>query len=77
MIQADEKLLGERAAWLESLGAELLGPRRLRLHYRPSQMPFSSLLTQLQQAGLAIHDLTTQDADLEDLFLELTRSRAA
>ena len=22
MIQADEKLLGERAAWLESLGAE-------------------------------------------------------
>ncbi|WP_341909358.1 ABC transporter ATP-binding protein [Ferrovibrio terrae] len=62
---------------LESLGAELLGPRRLRLHYRPSQMPFSTLLARVQAAGLAIHDLTTQDADLEDLFLELTRNRAA
>ncbi len=62
---------------LTELGAELLGPRRLRLQYRPSQMPFGSVLAKLQAAGLAIHDLTTQDADLEDLFLELTRSRAA
>jgi ABC-2 type transport system ATP-binding protein len=62
---------------LAGLDAELLGSRRLRLHYRPSQMPFGSLLAKLQAAGLAIHDLTTQDADLEDLFLELTRSRAA
>lgn len=62
---------------LAGLDAELVGPRRLRLHYRPSQMPFGSLLAKLQAAGLAIHDLTTQDADLEDLFLELTRSRAA
>lgn len=62
---------------LAELGAELLGPRRLRLQYRPSQMPFGSVLAKLQVAGLAIHDLTTQDADLEDLFLELTRSRAA
>jgi ABC-2 type transport system ATP-binding protein len=64
-------------AALDGLEAELLGPRRLRLHYRPSAMPFSGLLAKLQAAGLAIHDLTTQDADLEDLFLELTRNRAA
>ena len=64
-------------AALEGLEAELLGPRRLRLHYRPSQLPFGGVLAKLQAAGLAIHDLTTQDADLEDLFLELTRSRAA
>jgi ABC-2 type transport system ATP-binding protein len=62
---------------LAGLEVELLGPRRLRLHYRPSAMPFGSVLAKLQAAGLAIHDLTTQDADLEDLFLELTRSRAA
>jgi len=64
-------------AALAGLEAELLGPRRLRLHYRPSQLPFGAVLAKLQAAGLAIHDLTTQDADLEDLFLELTRSRAA
>jgi ABC-2 type transport system ATP-binding protein len=62
-------------AALDGLEAELLGPRRLRLHYRPSQMAFGAVLAKLQAAGLAIHDLTTQDADLEDLFLELTRSR--
>lgn len=62
---------------LAELNAELLGPRRLRLHYRPSQQPFSTVLARIQQAGLAIHDLSTQEADLEDLFLELTRSRAA
>jgi ABC-2 type transport system ATP-binding protein len=61
---------------LEGLEAELLAPRRLRLHYRPSQMAFGAVLAKLQAAGLAIHDLTTQEADLEDLFLELTRSRA-
>ncbi|MFN4312480.1 MAG: ABC transporter ATP-binding protein [Ferrovibrio sp.] len=64
-------------ASLAELNAELLGPRRLRLHYRPSQQPFSTVLARIQQAGLAIHDLSTQEADLEDLFLELTRSRAA
>jgi ABC-2 type transport system ATP-binding protein len=64
-------------AALDGLEAELLGARRLRLHYRPSQVPFSGLLAKLQAAGLVIHDLTTQDADLEDLFLELTRRRAA
>ncbi|MEK9968895.1 MAG: ABC transporter ATP-binding protein [Ferrovibrio sp.] len=63
-------------AALDGLEAELLGPRRLKLHYRPSQHAFGTVLAKLQAAGLAIHDLTTQDADLEDLFLELTRSRA-
>ncbi|MBX3453427.1 ABC transporter ATP-binding protein [Ferrovibrio sp.] len=60
----------------EGLGAELLGPQRLRLHYRPSQMPFAQVLARIQAAGLEISDLTTQEADLEDLFLDLTRKVA-
>jgi len=59
------------------LQAELLDPRRLRLHYRPSQMPFSAVLSRIQAAGLEIVDLSTQEADLEDLFLELTRKRVS
>lgn len=62
---------------LNDLAAELLGPCRLRLHYRPSRTPFAQVLARIQQAGLAIHDLSTQEADLEDLFLELTRARSA
>ena len=42
-----------------------------------SETPFPQVLAQLQAAGLEIVDLSTQEADLEDLFLELTRSRAA
>lgn len=61
-------------AGLDDLQAELLGPRRLRLHYRPSQQHFSAVMARLQAAGLDIVDLATQEADLEDLFLELTRS---
>ena len=59
------------------LSPDLLGPRRLKLHYRPSQMRFATLLARIQGAGLDIADLTTQDADLEDLFLELTAKKAA
>ncbi|MFN4275474.1 MAG: ABC transporter ATP-binding protein [Ferrovibrio sp.] len=76
IVTLDADLAAVPAA-LAELNAELLGPRRLRLHYRPSQQPFSTVLARIQQAGLAIHDLSTQEADLEDLFLELTRSRAA
>src|SRR3546814_3494175 len=43
------------------LGAELLGPRRLRLQYRPSQIAFSTVLARIQGAGLEIADLSTQE----------------
>ena len=68
-----ELLAGPENGFENGFGAELLGPHRLRLHYRPSQMPFSQLLARLQAANLEIADLTTQEADLEDLFLDLTR----
>lgn len=64
---------GQENGFENGFGAELLGPYRLRLHYRPSRMPFSQLLARLQAANLEIADLTTQEADLEDLFLDLTR----
>jgi ABC-2 type transport system ATP-binding protein len=69
--------LSAAPASLSSLSPELLGPRRLRLHYRPSATPFPRVLALVQAAGLEIIDLSTQEADLEDLFLELTSSRAA
>jgi len=62
---------------LADLGAELLEPKRLRLHYRPSLTPFDGVMTRCLAAGLHILDLSTQEADLEDLFLELTRRPAA
>jgi ABC-2 type transport system ATP-binding protein len=51
------------------------GPRRLVFHYRPSQTLIRDILTALRDADLGIADLTTTEADLEDLFLEITRER--
>ncbi|MEL3891736.1 ABC transporter ATP-binding protein [Ferrovibrio sp. MS7] len=62
---------------LADLGPELLEPKRLKLQYRPSLLPFDAVLARCQAANLRILDLSTQEADLEDLFLELTRRPAA
>jgi ABC-2 type transport system ATP-binding protein len=47
--------------------------RRLVFRYRPSQVQFRDILRAVSNAGLSIIDLSTQESDLEDLFLSLTR----
>ena len=61
---------------LTSFNVELIGQRRLVFHYRPSETRIRDILTALRDAGLGIADLTTTEADLEDLFLEITRERS-
>lgn len=55
----------------------LTPPRRLVFHYRPSETKISDILDAVRAAGLGIADLSTQESDLEDLFLHLTGPRAA
>jgi ABC-2 type transport system ATP-binding protein len=50
----------------------LTPPRRLVFHYRPSEARIADILEAVRGAGLAIADLSTQESDLEDLFLHLT-----
>jgi ABC-2 type transport system ATP-binding protein len=52
--------------------AELKGPRELVLRYRPSQVPIGEILSAVRAAGLNLLDLTTEETDLEDIFLQLT-----
>lgn len=54
---------------------QLLTPRRLKLLYHPSQTKVSAILDAIRRADLEIADLTTVESDLEDIFLELTRSQ--
>jgi ABC-2 type transport system ATP-binding protein len=64
----------------ESLAAFELsreGPRRLTLRYEPSRFRVGTVLAALQEAGIGIVDLSTEEADLEDIFLELTRRPSA
>ena len=60
-------------ASLSHLHAESGGPRHLKLRYRPSETRVSDILDQVRAAGLEIADLSTVEADLEDIFLQLTR----
>jgi len=81
-IDAKELLLtltADLAAVPESLKRfqpELIGARRLRLHYKPNQTPVGLILTAVEEAGLEIADLSTVETDLEDVFLQLTRRSA-
>ena len=57
--------------------ASLTADGRLAIPYRPSEAKVAQILDRLSAAGVAVKDLSTVEADLEDVFLELTYSRAS
>jgi len=58
---------------LRHFNVEMPLPRRLVFRFRPSETRIRDILSAVRGIGLTISDLTTHEADLEDLFLELTR----
>jgi ABC-2 type transport system ATP-binding protein len=59
---------------LRCFDAMLKDSRRLVVRYQPSRTRVAEILNAVQAAGLEIVDLSTLEADLEDLFLQLTRA---
>ncbi|MGB8275414.1 MAG: ABC transporter ATP-binding protein [Alphaproteobacteria bacterium] len=59
---------------LSRFDAEIRPPRRIRIRYRTTVTPAADVLAAVHDAGLKIVDLTTEQSDLEDVFLELTRA---
>lgn len=53
---------------------ELIGERTLAITYRKDRVNAGEVLAALQEEGLGIVDVSTRDADLEDVFLSLTRA---
>jgi ABC-2 type transport system ATP-binding protein len=53
---------------------ELSGERTLAITYRKDQVNAGEVLAALQREGLGIVDVSTREADLEDVFLNLTRA---
>ena len=45
--------------------------------YKASDAPVTAILGAVQEAGLGILDVSTEEADLEDIFLQLTRGAHA
>lgn len=55
---------------------DFMPPRRLCFRYRPSETRIRDILNDVRENNLTITDLSTQESDLEDLFLELTSQKA-
>lgn len=51
------------------------GPTVMTVAYRPSTMTAGEVIAALNAAKLTIHDLSTEETDLEDIFLQITRSQ--
>jgi ABC-2 type transport system ATP-binding protein len=56
---------------------ELKAERTLAITYRKDKVNAGEVLAALQSAGLGIVDVSTREADLEDVFLNLTRAANA
>ncbi len=56
---------------------ELKDGHRLVFRYQPSRVAVDRLLDAVRQSGLTIADLETEESDLEDIFLSLTRAQPA
>lgn len=52
--------------------AELMGERTVEVTYDKDKLTAGQVLAILQEQGLAIEDVTTREADLEDVFVQLT-----
>ncbi len=68
-----EALTPERL-WRDGQGpkVDLRPDGRLVLSYNRSRESISDLIALVQQAGVRIQDLSTEESDLEDIFLQLT-----
>ena len=56
--------------------AEVLEPRTLEITYNRDAMSAGQVLAIVQQHGYGIEDVTTREADLEDVFVQLTATPA-
>lgn len=64
--------LAEVPAALARDGVTLKDDGRLHIAYRPSTDAVDKILADVREAGVAVRDISTEEADLEDIFLQLT-----
>jgi len=60
---------------LSQFHVDLANSNELVFRYRTSETEVGAILGAVAQAGLTLTDLSTEEPDLEDVFLELTRAQ--
>ena len=59
----------------EGLTVETRPGGQVAISYRATKMSAEAVLEAVRASGMRIRDVRTEQADLEEVFLELTRSR--
>jgi len=59
-------------ASLAGLNVERLRDGKLAVLYNPADTPVMMLIARIKDAGITIADISTEESDLEDVFLQLT-----
>lgn len=77
LIIKPDSTLDALPASLGGLNAELRKDGSIALRYNPAETKAGDLLAQVSAAGIMAADVSTEEADLEDVFLQLTSSRGA
>jgi len=62
---------------LSRFAAALESPRRIALRFRARETAMEAVLDALRAEGMSIADISTREADLNDIFLRLTREARA
>lgn len=62
---------------LQQYSAHLDDEGRLLISYKPSKAAIGDILDMVKSAGVTVQDISTKEADLEDIFIHLTTSKAA
>lgn len=60
---------------VEGLSVDMRKDGALVLSYQPSVLSAEAVIEAVRSAGIRIRDIQTEQADLQDVFLELTRSQ--
>lgn len=77
LIVTVDRDLDSPPAGLPAEKVELKGARQLILTYNRSVLTAGELLQAISTTGLGVVDVSTREADLEDVFLHLTQQQAA
>lgn len=66
--------LDQLPSQLSQWQAELPDPHKLLIRYRPSETRLGEILNAMNEGGITVSDLSTEETDLQDIFLQLTRA---
>jgi len=60
---------------LKEIGGQLNDQGELVFQFNPSQISIGTILQKVEKAAISIVDLSTQESDLEDIFLQITQKK--